>query len=139
MFKCMQKQLNCPFPPPLSLWAQFPLLLTCRYWSSSDSTESIFSFLSHKKSIYYFLVWFVICGSGKQQQLTKVRQSRGWGLEPEGEGGGIARQILLVHTARDPQHSRFFTVSVKRMFAALHLHSLTLFFPIIIFFHLFQS
>lgn len=119
MSMCMQKQLNlCFFPSSftldsaLSLWAQFPFLLTCRYRSSSDPTESIFSLLSPKKCAHYVLVWFVICGPGKQQQLTEVRQSRGWGLESGGEGRGTARQILLVHTAGSPQQSGFFSVGI---------------------------
>lgn len=145
MFKCMQKQFNLCFSPSsftldsaLSLWAQFSLLLTCRHQSSSDPTESIFTLLSPKKSTFYFLVWFVTCGPGKKQQLTEVRQSRGCGLEPGGEGGGTARQNLLVHTARSPQQSGFFSVSIKCMFAVLHLHSLTLF-PRYNFFQLLQS
>lgn len=86
MFKWMQKQFNLPFSLPLSLWAQFTFLLTCRYRSSPDYIESIFTLLSHKKSTYYFLVWFVIYGPGKQQLAHRVSQSRGWGLEPGGEG-----------------------------------------------------
>lgn len=62
------------------------------------------------------------------------QKSRGWGPEPGGEGEGTARQIVLVYPARDPQQSGFFSASIKCVFSVLCLHSLTLFFPIIIFF-----
>lgn len=127
-----KNSLICPFPLPLLQWAQFTFLLTCRYQSLSDPTESIFSLLSHK-SICYFLVCFFICGLGKQQQLREVRQSTGQGLEPGGEGEGTARQILLVYPAGDPRQRGFFSISVTCVFAVLCLHSLSLFFSIIIF------
>jgi len=80
-------------------------------------------------------VCFVFCGHGKQQQLPEARQSRGWGLAPGGEGGGTsAGQILLVHTARDPQLRGSFPERVKCMFAVLQLYSLTFFLSITTFF-----
>lgn len=82
MFKCMQKQFNLPFSPAsftLGSVHTLPDLQVLDFiWA-----HSIFSLLSQKKSTNYFLVWFVVCGPGKQQQLTEEQRmgtwTRGWG------------------------------------------------------------
>lgn len=138
MFKCMQKHFNLLFPPPSftlgSVHTPPDLQVLEFIWP-----HSIWSLLSQKKSTHYFLVWFVIGRPGKEQQLTEGRQSRGWGLEPGGEGEGTARQILLVYPARHPQQRGFFSARIKCVFCSSVLAEFNSVFPHYNFFQLLQS
>lgn len=136
MFRCTQKWFKLPFA--LSPFAQGTFSHPSLPVGTSVHLTPQEAHLARSARIKLLTLFHTVCFLWTWQAATAHRgqTEKRMGTCTWGQG---RRQIFLVHTAGDPQQRGSFSERAKCMFAVLKLHSLTLFFTVVIFFQLLQS